>query len=140
MKFNSKKGFLPAVLIWSVSLFLVVVAIEHFIHKNEIKWMAIIIIILPALFLLWIWFDTNYKIEDNLFKYKSGPIRGSIKIENITTVVLNKTLYVGVKPALSFKGCIIKYNRWDEIYISPVNIVKFYEELLRVNPKIKVMQ
>ncbi len=138
MNFNSKKGFLPGILIWSVLILLTAVAIEHFVNNNHVKWMAIIIV-LPSLFLLWIWFDTNYKIEDKLLKYKSGPIRGVVKIEDITTVVLNKTLYVGLKPALSSKGCIIKYNRWDEIYISPANIVQFYEELLKVNPSIKIM-
>ncbi len=48
-------------------------------------------------------------------------------------------MHIGLKPALSSKGCIIKYRKWDDIYLSPENQELFNAELLKVNPAIKVV-
>ncbi len=43
----------------------------------------------------------------------------TITITDIRSLNINKTLWTGLKLALARKGIIIKYNKYDEIYISP---------------------
>lgn len=88
--------------------------------------------------LLWIYFDTSYLLTKEHLIYKSGPIRGKINIADIREVEANKTLYVGIKPALARKGLIIKYNKHDEIYISPSTNERFIKKLLELNGEVKV--
>lgn len=137
MKFKSKKGLITGLIFWSVSLFMVAISVKVLVY-NPSKWIALMSI-LPAFFMMLTWFDTHYIIEDKLLRYKSGLVNGSIKIETINTITNKKTMYVGLKPALSSKGCIINYNKWDDIYLSPENQELFNLELLKINPDIKIV-
>jgi hypothetical protein len=135
MKFKSKKGFLAAIFMSIISLISFGFTYVLLLHKDNVKWLALITV-LPALFLLWTWFDTSYEIEGSIIKIRSGPLRSAIKIQDIHTIVVGETLSSGFRPALSMNGCIIKYERWNEIYISPENLYLFNEELLKINPTI----
>jgi hypothetical protein len=80
-------------------------------------------------------------IKNNNLYYRSGPFRGRIAIEKIRKIeyfsgYLNPTT---VKPALDFKGYIISYNSFDDMYVSPKKANIFIEELLKINPNIKVV-
>lgn len=61
---------------------------------------TVLILIVIGL-LLWIWFDTTYKIIDEFFYYRSGPLSGKIEIKKISKIITDKTLLVGIKPALA---------------------------------------
>lgn len=39
--------------------------------------------VLTISLLLWLWFGTSYKIEEELLKIKSGPFRSTVKIDEI---------------------------------------------------------
>jgi hypothetical protein len=65
-------------------------------------------------------------------------LKGAISIDTITGVIKSKTQYSGIKPALSTKGLIIKYNKWDDIYISPQNAELFISKLKEINSKIEI--
>lgn len=106
--------------------------------NDSTHWVYILPIFAPLAFLIWIWFDTYYKVENGVLKYKSAFIRGSISIAEIKKISTNTTFFVGLKPALSSKGLIIKFKKWDEIYISPENELLFFKELLKVNPSIEI--
>jgi hypothetical protein len=135
MKFESKKGLLAAILIGGISILSLGLTYVLLLHKDNVKWLALITV-LPALFLLWTWFDTSYEIESSIIKIRSGPLRSPIKIQDIHTIIVGETLSSGFRPALSMNGCIIRYERWNEIYISPENLDLFNEELLKINPTI----
>jgi hypothetical protein len=49
-------------------------------------------------------------------------------------------MYVGMKPAFARNGIIVRYNKYDEIYISPPDNNEFVEELLKINPEIEVVR
>ena len=49
-------------------------------------------------------------------------------------------MHVGFKPALATKGLIIKYNKYDDIYISPNSNDTFIEAVLKINSNIKIME
>lgn len=90
--------------------------------------------------ILWIYFDTSYKITEDELYYYSGFVRGKIKISNIKEITKGKTMWSGLKPALSPNGLTIRYNRFDKIYISPENNDEVITNLLRINPDIQIVK
>lgn len=104
--------------------------------------LALRIVVLGVVVLLfWLYFGTHYKLsqEDGLL-YRSGPFYGKIKIDRITEIIKGKTLWVGLKPATSRKGLIIKYDKYNEIYISPKTNDNFIEKLLELKSDIKITE
>ncbi|WP_432712253.1 PH domain-containing protein [Pedobacter sp.] len=91
-------------------------------------------------YLVWMWHDTYYLIDDNQLLYKSALLRGSIDISSIVEIEKNKKIYAGVKPSLSNKGVVIKYNKWDDIFMSPIDIDHFISALKDVNPGIRTIE
>ncbi len=92
-------------------------------------------------FLFWLYFGTNYELtKENGLIYRSGPFNGKISLERITEIIKGKTLWVGFRPATARKGLIIKYDKFNEIYISPKNNESFIEKILELNKTIKITQ
>ncbi len=135
----SEKGRLTKAVYAGVILLLLGTVV---VQRDDIadKPLALILLLVPAGLLLWLWLDTWYRIEDGSLVYKSGPFRGRIAIASIREITKNKTLFVGFKPALGQKGLIIRYNGWDEIYISPRNKEAFLAELLQNNGAIVIKE
>ncbi len=100
-------------------------------------WVDILMLIVAVL-LLWLNFGTEYELNKTELNYKSGPIRGKIEIENIKEIIIGKNLWTGLKPATARNGLIIKYNKYDEIYISPQTNETFVNKILEFNKKIKI--
>ncbi len=137
MIFKSRKSLWIGVILGAVVLLMIFIAVTTLIDTPK-KWLVLLPLLVGFLLPIWLWFDTYYQLENAQLKYKSAFIKGSINIFDIGEVIVGKTWFVGLKPALATKGLIIKYNRWDEIYISPEKEILFLEELLKVNPKIKI--
>jgi|TARA_R110000782_G_scaffold270486_1_gene372012 hypothetical protein len=137
MKFSSRKDILFTVLILGVSFLLIGLTFLQLYQGKEWHW-ANLLVFAVIFLLLWIYFDTSYLLTKEHLIYKSGPIRGKINIADIREVEANKTLYVGIKPALARKGLIIKYNQYDEIYLSPNTNESFIKKLLELNVGIKI--
>lgn len=94
----------------------------------------------PLALIVWIYFDTLYKIEKNQLIYRSGFLRGRIDISKIKEIVVEKTMWSGIKPAMAKNGLIIKFNSYDEIYIAPKNNDELIADLLELNPGIKIAE
>jgi Na+-driven multidrug efflux pump len=141
VRFRSKKGFLmiSVVTLVSTSLLYLLFSSLNNTNKELTVWIPSIVLILAVpLFLLWILLHTYYVLENGELKYVSGPIRGSIKIADIKQVTANTTLWVGLKPATALNGIIVRYDNYNELYISPINNNRFLKELLKLNPQIIV--
>lgn len=141
MKFQSEKGFLFGIaILGSAAALLIIGFTDLFTVKYDMSfYFAQIVSLLVAMLLLWFWFGTYYLIKDDKLIYRCGPIRGSVKIREIHTLIKNKTLWGGMKPVLATKGIIVKYNRYDEIYISPKDKDAFISEILKVNSEVKIV-
>ncbi|PWS27391.1 hypothetical protein DHW03_07185 [Pedobacter yonginense] len=87
-------------------------------------------------FLLSIFFNTHYKIYKSYLFYRSGPINGKIEISNIREIIIGQKFIIGFKPATGNNGLVIKYNRWDEIYISPDSNEGLIKLILEINPAV----
>lgn len=135
--YPSEKGMLVA----GVFLASMLVLLSLFVLAiAQSKIAAVIILSMPLIFLAWLWAGTYYRIDDQYLYYKSGPFRGKIAIAAIREIVKNKTLWVGFRPALSQKGLIIRYDRWNEIYISPQHKEAFLKDILTRNEKISIKE
>ncbi|RZL49078.1 MAG: hypothetical protein EOP00_07725 [Pedobacter sp.] len=141
MSFKSTKSkfFIVVIIVTLIGLVTLSVT-QFFLVDEDIK----SIIILQAIcwlciaFLLWVYVNTQYRIDKAYLFYSSGPISGKIEISKIYEVVIGQKIIPILKPATGNNGLVIKYNRWDEIYLSPNTNGKFIEELLKLNDKIKV--
>lgn len=94
----------------------------------------------PLILIFWIYFDTFYKIENNELIYRSGFLRGKIEILKIKEIIKGKTSLSGIKPALARNGLIIKFNKYDEIYIAPENNDELISDLIKLNSEIKIKE
>ncbi len=94
--------------------------------------------LVPLGLLLWIFFSTCYLVDDGKLKYRSGFVQGEINISEIRQLIVGDTLWTGLKPALANKGIIVKYNRYDEIYIAPENNEELVQDLKTLNPTIEI--
>lgn len=141
VKFKSKKDWLFGLLTFGFNaLFMGFLLLRIFgdgIDNYAFLW-ADVLIIVGCVFLLWLYFGTNYKLSKNHLHYKSGPIQGKIEIAQIREIIVGKSMWSGLKPATARNGLIIKYNKYNEIYISPKSNSEFVEKILELNPKIKI--
>ena len=139
-RFLSTKNTFTVLFLWAIVLFMVVVLYLG-ITENELPLIPIIILSLVIGFIVWVLLDTRYVIKNHFLLYRSGPFRGRIDIENIQKIKRHSGLYVPVtlKPALDTKGFIITYNKFDDLFISPIKSEVFIEEIRKINPKIEVI-
>lgn len=100
-------------------------------------WLTILLLSIIGI-IIWTIKDTFYILTEKELKFKSGFLSGSIKTESIKELEVNKTMWVGIKPATAKRGVIVKYNQFDQIYISPRDNEEFVKELLKIKPEIKI--
>ena len=130
LNFQSKKDIWLAVLIWGV------IILMFFMMITEQNIVVYIVGILNNALLLWLWFGTNYKIDDEYLIVRSGPFKSTIDIKSIKKLRATKTLLAG--PALSIDRIEIQYKRYDSVIVSPKEKNKFIESLLSKNKSIEV--
>jgi hypothetical protein len=141
MKFKSKKDILFQLLGFSIIVFFIgIILFRVFydgIENYNFMWTDIFMLTVAG-FLIWLDLGTNYELTQTELKYKSGPIRGKIEIDKIHEIIKGKTLWSGLKPATARNGLIIKYEKYNEIYISPKTNDSFMKKILELNDKIKI--
>lgn len=94
------------------------------------------ILSLIFVFILHLFFGTNYTIDNNKLKIKCGLFSYKpIEIDEIKEV--SKTNNIIASPAPSFDRIEIKYGIFNEIIISPKDKENFVNDLLKINPNIK---
>ena len=100
-------------------------------------WLTILLLSIIGI-IIWTINDTFYSLTEKELKYKSGFLNGVITIDSIKELEVNKTMWVGIKPATAQRGIIVKYNQFDQIYISPEDNELFVTEILKLNSDIKI--
>ena len=141
MKFTSRKDILFQLIGFSIIGFFIGIILYRIfsngIENYNFMWTDIIMLAVAG-FLIWLGLGTNYELTQTELKYKSGPIRGKIEIDKIHEIIKGKTLWSGLKPATARNGLIIKYEKYNEIYISPKTNDSFVKKILELNGKIKI--
>ncbi|WP_295767481.1 PH domain-containing protein [uncultured Mucilaginibacter sp.] len=139
MKFKSARSIFVALALWGAIALLLFSSALILQQGGPGQWL-LILLAMVVVFIVWSWFATYYVINGDELSYRSGPIHGKISISSIRIITVNKTLYAGLKPALASNGCVIEYNKYDEIYMSPQDKEGFIAALLNVNAIIEVRQ
>lgn len=125
--------------ILGLSMLLAALLVADVLSKDmELPWTVHFVDLLIMCLLLWIWFDTQYVIEREELVCRSGPFRVAVPIMAIRSLHLGEQLWVGYKLSLSMKGMVVRYNKYDEIYISPRDAEGLASVLRRMNPSIEV--
>ncbi len=142
MKFSSRKDILFSVIIIGIVLLLLSIALYD-IFDGELsshKFYTFFLVLGVASFLLWMYFGTHYKLSPEGLMYQCGPMRGKIGYDRIREIEKGRTLWVGFRPATARKGLIVKFDRFNEIYISPKTNDTFIEKILELNGTIKIVE
>lgn len=136
-KFKAKKSgsiylFLVAALLFPIVIFVIQ-------QPSSSAEMAVnLLAFLPLIIFLWAYLSTAYWIDDDKLFYRSAFISGSVRVENIRKLTVNKTLWSGTKPALATNGIIVHYG-YDEVYVAPKEKEKLIQVLLEMNPNIEIV-
>lgn len=142
MKFTAKKDTLFQFITYGLTILFLGFYIYRIFSEGFLNYkflpsdLVMILILIP---LYWAQFSTKYELTEKELIYQSGPIKGKIEVERIRKVIKGKTLWVGLKPVIARKGLIIKYNKYDDIYISPESNEIFVNKIREINPKINVV-
>ncbi|NDV44361.1 PH domain-containing protein [Flagellimonas sediminis] len=142
MKFNSRKDILFSSIIIGVVLLILILISSDILSGDvgSLDYFALTMALGVIFLLLWMYFGTRYELAADGLVYQCGPMRGKISYDRIREIVKGKTLWVGLKPATARKGLIVKFDRFDEIYISPDTNERFIEKILEKNPNIKISE
>lgn len=140
MVFKSRKDAFFILVYLNTSALLIIYFIYKIISSINSSSFGIVNLLIVLLVVTYLLFtlNTKYKLSKTKLHYKSGFIRGEIEINTITEITKGKTLWLGTKPATALKGLIIKYNKYDELYISPKTNDSFIAEILKFNSDIKI--
>ncbi|MBT1687148.1 PH domain-containing protein [Dawidia soli] len=136
LQYPSKKGVLTGSIMAGVVLFLIGGMVLLPFHDKPI---AYVLMALPIGLIAWTWFGTSYTLDATHLYFTSGPFRGKIALTDITQLTCGETMWAGYRPALARKGIVVRYGRWNEIYISPRDQEAFVAELAERNPKIAIV-
>ena len=101
---------------------------------------ALVILAATTLMMIAFYTHTYYRIEGDELRWRSSILFGKFSVSSIHKVAVNQTLWVGTRPATARNGVIIYYNKYDEIYFSPLDNEAFVAALLEINPEIKVVR
>lgn len=144
MTFRAKRGTFAKAVSLSGAFFALSVMIFALVSQNQIgrtvSLATSVIMVIALLLILWIWFDSCYKIDHKNFYYRTGPFRGKIMLQKIKRIKKNTFFYVGMKPKRPKKGLTIEYNKFSELYIAPLEQDLFIEELLKKNANIEIVE
>jgi hypothetical protein len=101
---------------------------------------AFVILTATTLMMIAFYTHTYYKIDGDELRWRSSILFGKFSVSSIQKITINKTLWVGTRPATARNGVIINYNKYDEIYFSPSDNESFVAALLEINPEIEMVR
>jgi len=130
-RYNSKIGF-------GILLFLIIVlgGISILMIYNK-TWIRFAAILLAIGFIGYIFTTTYYLISNEVLRIKSGfMVNKFIPIDTIRAI--SETNNPVSSPANSLDRLEIKYSRKGTIMVSPKNETEFINQLIKINPKIKL--
>ncbi|WP_410981750.1 PH domain-containing protein [Bacillus cereus] len=90
-----------------------------------------------AILLIWSWFTTRYKVEDEQIIIQYGPVKRSILIKEIRKI--SKTRNPLVAPALSFDRLEILYgSQFETELISPRDTKQLVSLIKSIHPQVEI--
>jgi hypothetical protein len=131
------KTFKSKIANWLVTLifFTQGVTIAYLIYMKT--WPGVLVLALTSLFILHLFLNTYYQLNDTSLRIKCGIIFDkTIDVNSIRKIEDSKSIFSA--PALSHDRLEILYNKFDSVIISPENKEEFAKELKAINPNIEL--
>lgn len=136
--FLSKRGwviYLPLLLFPFIFSFLFLFVSQ----ENPDELMILFWIFVPLYIFILSIFKTSYTIRNNDLLLRMSLFRKRVPIDQITKITRGSHIwFAGWKFALSHKGLVIRYGKYEEVLISPEKEQDLIDVLLEVNPGIIV--
>lgn len=110
------------------------------VAEEEVPIAIVIMLLVVTSLFLWILFGTSYRVDREWLIWKTGPFFGKIRIKSIRKIQYDNGFikYQTLKPGLHYKGLVVHFNKFDDIFISPDNREEFIDALCKTNPAIVV--
>lgn len=122
---------------WWLGLILVYPIFLSITALLEGEWIGLLGLTGVVGFILILSMTTQYIINENQLVVKSTWIVNErIDISKITKI--EKSNSILSSPALSLDRLLVRYNKYDEVLISPKEKKEFIDELLKINPAIEI--
>ena len=141
MKFKSKKDNTSRAIITGFSIVFLILIAESFLFVDfSVTYIIIFdtIVLIIWFVILWVYFDTSYKISNKKLFIRSGPFYKKIKINSINKIIVGKTSSSGSQLATARKGLEIYYSKNKKAYISPKSNETFVEHIKEINSSIEI--
>ncbi|MCE2682089.1 MAG: PH domain-containing protein [Flavobacteriia bacterium] len=114
-------------------------AVYNAYHGNWSDCCILLTVLLLQQLLFWgIFRSTHYTFETDTLLCRSLMFKRRISYESIRKIEQNTSLYAGLKMSTAFRGIIIHYNKYDELFISPAESERFIALLKERNEGILV--
>ena len=97
------------------------------------------VLVLQQLLFLGVFRSTHYTFEPETLLCRSLIFKRRIPYASIRKIEQHTSLYAGLKMSASFRGIIIHYTTYDELFISPEESDRFIALLKERNPGIVVI-
>ncbi|MFD0931033.1 PH domain-containing protein [Psychroflexus salinarum] len=140
-KFKSAKDTSSKAIILGFSLLFMILIGESFLFVDfSVTYIIVFdsVMLFIWLLILWIYFDTSYKIKNRKLIIRSGPFYSKIKINCIKKIIVGKTSSSGSQLATARKGLVIYNNKDKETYISPKDNAEFVDYIIDIKPSIEI--
>ena len=135
MFFTSEKDIFYSLICWGTIAFGSLIIIFN-LNLNVLFIFSGILGVLGIGLLIWVWFGTNYKVENGYIQINYGPFKEKVAIQDINVIGKKKSILI--TPALALDRVLPKYGKYGEILISHKNEAEFIDLLLTKNPPIKL--
>lgn len=139
LRFESKKDIWFIIIIWGTIIGFTLISIFGIGNGQSSivgEVIGYVVMGLTISLLLWVWFGTGYIIYEEDIKIKSGPLRTTIKINEIQKIRKAKNPLSA--PALAIDRLEIMYGKFNVAYISPRHEKEFIQVLIEKNPQIQL--
>ena len=124
--------------LWLVVLLVLIFGFQLTQLASGQKWATFIFTLSVGAFIVHLFANTFYEIENDKLRIKSGFLVNSlIEIKNIKKI--SETFNVMSSPALSLDRIEIFYGKNNSILISPKDKSGFFEAIKSINPEVEIV-
>lgn len=137
MFFISKKDVFYTFLIWgAIAVGFLTMVFPVFFTLSISNFIAMVLALMVISWLIWVWFSTGYRVENNMLKIEVGPFKQTVDIQEIKKITKEKSVVTSA--ALAIDRVLIQYGNYKYARISPKKEYEFIKLLLSKNPQIQI--
>lgn len=133
--FPSKRDLWLGLLIWVP---LAVVFPLLLVSPPGERLLTLVLMVAVYGFVAWIWFATGYWINQSRIVVRSGPLRWTVKLADVTRI--RETRNPLSSAALSLDRLEIRYARFNMIFISPLDKERFLSVMQERCPEAEIIR